>query len=539
MNKKILLLSAVVILSFVLRFWQLGKLPPGFYSDEALYGYEAYSLLKTGRDQFGTLHPLSIAGFGDFRPALYIYATIPFIASLGLTEFATRLPSALSSIATIIVTFFLIKELTKNYRAAFFGSFVLAISPWSLYFGRMAHETNLMTLLISLGVYFLVKNQRVRSNVFLKTIFFVAAMYTYHSARVFVPLFLIWAVFIFRDQVLQNIKVFTFGLVLFIVLLVPLTSELNPSQGLSRIEGVSFWTDPGLNPYINQLRGSIGSRLGSTVSKFVINKLTVYPAVFVRNYLTHFSPQFLLTQGDPNGIYNTPAVGILLWIEPILFVIGAAGLYKKNRKFFWLIIGGVLIALIPDSLTRFAPSSARIHLILPFLAVLSGVGLSKLIRKNYLINSVIVFLIILNSLWFWHQYILQLPITNERAWQIGTDELITKTNRLANNYDKVWMSRNCWGWIHVIFNTHYDPATFQSEARHSERNDLGFWWVSDFGKYHLENFPKEGPFASNTLYTGTPEEFPLYTKPLETVVSPYTHHTLFWLVDGGHIPGHD
>src|SRR3989338_4260655 len=94
------LLTIVVVLGSFLRLWQLGKNPPGFYSDEALYGYEAYSLLKTGRDQFGNFLPISIAGFGDYRPALYIYSTIPFIAIFGLTEFATRLPSAMFSIFT-------------------------------------------------------------------------------------------------------------------------------------------------------------------------------------------------------------------------------------------------------------------------------------------------------------------------------------------------------------------------------------------------------------------------------------------------------
>ena len=75
----LMLLLLILIFGSGLRLWQLGKIPEGFYSDEALYGYEAYSLSKTGRDQFGYEWPISVAGFGDYRPAAYIWATVPFI----------------------------------------------------------------------------------------------------------------------------------------------------------------------------------------------------------------------------------------------------------------------------------------------------------------------------------------------------------------------------------------------------------------------------------------------------------------------------
>lgn len=515
-----------------LRTYTFTTSPPGFYSDEALYGYEAYSLLKSGKDQFGNSWPLSLAGFGDYRPALYIYSTIPSIWLFGLSAFATRLPSIVFSVATVVVTYLLIKKVTKHEKAALFGALLLSISPWSIYFGRMAHETNLMTLLIVSGVYVLYENTHSFKALFLSILLFALSMYTYHSARVFVPLFILLSAVIYYKQLRNIRKNLLIGIIVFLLLLLPLIFELSPRTGLSRVSSVGFWNDPGLTSYINELRASMTVKFGGSMAKVFINKATVYPFVFLSNFLKHFSPSFLFLNGDPNGVYNTPYTGILLLLEPLFLFFGTRKLWQRNKRACLLIIGAIAISLIPDSLTRFSPSSARIHLVLPFLALLNGMGMESIFKIKFKIRFIIVSLLIINLLWFWYSYLIILPLKNERAWQIGTSELIQKTQKLSANYGKIWMSRSCWGWIHVVFHTAYDPRLFQIEAQHSEKNDLGFWWVSDFGKYHLENFPKNGPYEPNVLYVGTPDEFPDGTRPIDIVVSPYSKKALFYIVDG-------
>lgn len=48
----IIFIFAIVIGAFF-RFHQLGKTPVGFYVDEASMGYNAFSILKTGKDEYG------------------------------------------------------------------------------------------------------------------------------------------------------------------------------------------------------------------------------------------------------------------------------------------------------------------------------------------------------------------------------------------------------------------------------------------------------------------------------------------------------
>lgn len=529
-RKKILFLIGIIIFAGFLRLWNLGKVPRGFYSDEALYGYEAYSLFQTGKDQFGNKFPLSIAGFGDYRPAFYIYATIPFIAILGLTEFATRLPSAISSLVTLLVLYSFVKEVSKSSKTALLSILIFSVSPWSLYFARMAHETNFMTLLIFTGVLFLFKARRKKSFILISIILFAASLYTYHTARVFVPLFLIFSSILFFSWIKRNYKYSIIALIFFIILILPLSSEFQ-GESMARVREISLWTDLGLISRINVQR-TTAIFLGThpILAKLLYSKLTFFPLAFTKNFISHFDANFLIFRGDTNGIYNTPNNGILLWVEPILITLGLVYLWKNKRKFFWWILGVLLIILIPDSLTRVAPSSARIQLALPFISFLSGIGLLNLI-KNKILGIICLIILVTNSLWFWNNYLSYIPYNNSRAWQIGTKEMILKSQKLANYYDKIWISREGWGWIHILFHTKYDPVKFHKEVKIDNRNELGFWWVKDIGKYHLDWFPPILETNENRLYIGVPSEFPKNTIPFDKIIHPITQEELFWFVE--------
>lgn len=98
-------LIGIVFLATCLRLPQLDQVPNGFYSDEAAIGYDAYSILKTGRDHWGEHLPLFARSFGDYDEATYRYLVVPSVWLFGLNEFATRLPAALIGIGTIVIIF--------------------------------------------------------------------------------------------------------------------------------------------------------------------------------------------------------------------------------------------------------------------------------------------------------------------------------------------------------------------------------------------------------------------------------------------------
>src|SRR3989338_10636555 len=126
-------LLVIFLLGFILRIVFLDIAPPGFNADEASLGYNAYSLIKTGKDEWGTSFPLVFKSFSDYKPGLYVYLAIPFVWLLGLNEFSVRLPSILLGSFSIALIYFLSKELFKKETVAWACAFLLSISPWHLH----------------------------------------------------------------------------------------------------------------------------------------------------------------------------------------------------------------------------------------------------------------------------------------------------------------------------------------------------------------------------------------------------------------------
>src|SRR5690606_39044514 len=138
----------------------------GFTPDEASFGYDAYSLLKTGKDQWGHPVPIVLESFGDFKPPLYAYLTIPFVAVFRMSEFSVRLPNAIAGTLAIYATYLMVSELAKHTKLskrksetfALLSALLLSISPWHVMLSRGAFEANLTTILMPLGVYFFTRS---------------------------------------------------------------------------------------------------------------------------------------------------------------------------------------------------------------------------------------------------------------------------------------------------------------------------------------------------------------------------------------------
>src|SRR3990167_10353770 len=216
-----LILIIILALAFFLRFYRLGEYP-ALNADEAAIGYNVYSLLETGKDEHGNSWPIHFQSFNDFKPGLYFYLTLPFVKVLGLTELAVRLPGATLGVLSIFVVWLLVKNLfpDKKYLAELSALF-LAISPWHIHFSRGGWEVNAATFFITLGVLGLTKSAQ-SSKWFLVTLLsWVAAMYTYHAARVVIPL-LALSLSVYYDSILKNKKRLATILLVGTILLIPL-----------------------------------------------------------------------------------------------------------------------------------------------------------------------------------------------------------------------------------------------------------------------------------------------------------------------------
>ena len=135
--------TTIILLALVLRVVGIASFPVGFTQDEAAIGYDAYSLLLTGRDQWGESWPLILRSFGDFKMPLYSYLAIPSIAIFGLNEFATRLPNAIIGTLAVLATYLMSKQLFKDKQSLLlrnnkFGFWNFACYLVSLFAGNIS-----------------------------------------------------------------------------------------------------------------------------------------------------------------------------------------------------------------------------------------------------------------------------------------------------------------------------------------------------------------------------------------------------------------
>jgi 4-amino-4-deoxy-L-arabinose transferase-like glycosyltransferase len=209
---KIILFWLIIVLATFLRLWNLNNYPAGLNADEAAIGYNAYSLIQTGKDEHGVSWPIHFKSFGDFKPGFYFYLVLPFVKLLGLNIWAVRFPNAILGILLVVLIMFFVKEIfgekSVTNRFSLWSGFFLAISPWHLHYSRGGWEAGTATFFILAGVYFFFKALSKPKYFVLCSLFFVVSLYTYHSARLVVPLLFLILIILYRKKIFlkSNLK---------------------------------------------------------------------------------------------------------------------------------------------------------------------------------------------------------------------------------------------------------------------------------------------------------------------------------------------
>ena len=105
-------LIGIILLAFVLRVFMV-NLP--VLSDEAEFGYSAYSIINTGKNQYNqSNYLLFTTPYNDRYPAIYSYSTIPFIMLFGLNAVTERLPSILFGTFSCLLLFLITIRLASK-----------------------------------------------------------------------------------------------------------------------------------------------------------------------------------------------------------------------------------------------------------------------------------------------------------------------------------------------------------------------------------------------------------------------------------------
>ena len=159
--------------------------------------------MKTGKDEWRESFPIHFKAYGEYKLPVQIYLSIPGIYFFGLNELGIRITPVIYGTLTVLVMFFLGRALFQNELAGLASAFLLGISPWHIHLTRASFESSLATFWVSLGIWFFIKGFKDQKWFVISMIPFVLSIFTYNSARIFTPLFLLAVLVIYRKKLLE------------------------------------------------------------------------------------------------------------------------------------------------------------------------------------------------------------------------------------------------------------------------------------------------------------------------------------------------
>lgn len=514
-----LYLVLIVTIASLLRLLLLGSLPPALTWDEVSWGYNAFSLLTTGADEFGVKFPITfLESFGDYKPPLYAYLDIIPIALFGLTEFAVRLPSAVFGIITVILTYFLSIEIfyssKQRNKIALLSSLVLAISPWHILLSRAAFEANVATAFITAGVYLFLRAIRTNKWLLIASVLcFTLSMYTFNTARIVSPLLGVLLTLTHLKTILNSAKKeFITACVIAGVLLIPLALFLTTPQAQLRYQEVNIFSDLSISERINT---QIQNDDNSTISRIIHNRRLVYPIEYLDHYFHNLSPNFLFVSGDGNPKFSTQDVGQMYMWEIPFFLGGMFLLFRRKEGKWWLIPVWMVLAIAPAATARETPHALRIESALPTFQIVTAYALVKIFSSikdkalKIMIIPICVVVALLNFFYFFHNYTTHYAREYSGEWQYGYKQAIHFVKEEEKNYDKIYVTKELGRpYIYTLFYTSTSPKKFQQDSDIS-REVFGFVNVDRVGKYHfVKDVSDHHNSAQKSLYVSVPGDVP-------------------------------
>ena len=215
----------VFALGCFLRFYHLTRLPDGLNQDEASIGYEAFSLAFYGVDRYGNPFPVYPItwGSGGGSPLL-IYLTALSFKLFGVSVFVLRGTVAFFGCLTLPLFYLLVKEAKSSLSGlqssptglqssptGLLGMLLLAIAPWHILLTRWTLDYGLIPFTFGLAILVLMKAARKKSTGLYVLASALAAlnMYSYGSANIVIPAFLLLSVFfLMRGKILSVRQLF-------------------------------------------------------------------------------------------------------------------------------------------------------------------------------------------------------------------------------------------------------------------------------------------------------------------------------------------
>lgn len=503
MKSKILVISALLLIlsvASVLRFYRLGVVPYSITWDEAAVGYNGWAVANFGRDEWGNFLPLVFKSFEDDKHPVHIYFTALSVKTFGLSEFATRLPSAVFGVLNVVLIFYLARIMLKSELTAISAATILALSPYSIHFSRFNHELQFVLFFFMSGL--LLFFYALRDKPFLlpvSALSFGVTFIAYHSAKVVVPAMVAsLAVFYFRD--LLRIKMHT-ALAGLVFCLFAWVVFLNPALlGFARARQTSVFTKERVREtysyqkYGNELLGKVEVAAGF--------------------YVSYFDFAYLFVSGDKNARLSAQSSGQFYWLDSILLSLGVIFLLLNRSRAVFVLMIWALLGPMPASLSSDTQHASRSMFMFGSWHLIAAYGLSSVVSifSNYYLRvltwAMLASFILFETSNFLRGYYGEFATRYAIDWQYGMKQIV---EFVKNNpqYTSVYMTDvRSQPYIFFLYYLKVPPDELQEGVVYNHTSSRSYNLIEGFSGYYfgvwnpVESFPHPG-----VLYVVTPSQY--------------------------------
>ncbi len=528
----IIVFLLILFIGVFVRFYKLGDIPNSLDWDEVSQGYNAYSILATGKDEFGTPHPFTIRSFNDYKPPMYTYLIILPIKIFGLNAFSARFPSALFGSLSIVLAYSLVYEIFKKEKygkkVALLSMFFFSISPMSIQFSRTGFDANVAVFFVMLGTWLFIRyvSKEKIWPIFLGVFFLSVSVYTTHSEKIFTPLFFICLLFYVSKFFIQK-KILLISLIAFFAFL-NIFWFFDPETKV-RSQGVLFTSSSDF------IKTSVDEMLfdkanNDSLNAFFHNRRFSYVNKYIENYLSHFDPNYFFVHGD-NARHHAPGMGILYLVSLPFILLGIFFVIRKKIYSAYILFAWILIAPVASSFAIDAPNYQRSLILLPAFHVFEALGLvyifslaSKIKFSRFYIG-IIVILFSVNIFYYMHQYFSHTNTDYGQYWQYGYKEAIDYAKQYINTKKKIIFGSDIeQGYMFYLFYNKYDPQRYILDNGSNRINSVCY--VIDNAYFGMCNdIIRKGDF-----YITSKEQSSSKFKLIKAITYPY-NETAVWILE--------
>jgi 4-amino-4-deoxy-L-arabinose transferase-like glycosyltransferase len=534
---RLLLILLILLAATFTRLWKLGSDGHPLLWDEAALGYNAYSIAKTGNDEYGFKFPLILKSFGDYKPGLYAYTAIPSILIFGLNEFAVRLPSAIAGVLIVVLIYLIANELFPSisfqisnscpelaervkFQIGAAAAALAALNPWLIHFSRGAWEANLALCLTLGGLWAFLKSRDRPAYLPFSAFLFGLTFLAYQSAKLFTPLIIVGLLAVWGTEVIRKSRkqIWIAFAVLAITILPVLFSAAGSSGRLVVMSAFSYPRSLADTQKIASEDGISPDSLSFTI--YHGQWLAALTGVLER-YFNHFSGRFLFYEGDwDNGRLGSPYVGQFYWPDLVLIAIGFVALTKaKELKSVVFLLYWIAISPLPAAFSRDIVQAVRsLNLAVP-LIIIAALGLSEIIRLLVRLPKPIflftVYCLLFTYLWnfsyYLDSYFIHAPKIFSRDWLYGYKEAVKTVSEINPDKRPVFFTQKMGQpYIYFLFYNQVDPLAYQTQAKLTENQNGDVGTVDKFANFYFRNiYWPEDRKIPRAYFVGLADELPL------------------------------